>query len=104
MMLVLNVIFGLIITSYTPFKVCFSSVAIIVTAILLCLLSIVKLKDAFSISLSFLFAFLGVVQFILGCLSPARFTDNGCLVAALLILAFEISILLICSLTSKTVK
>ncbi|MCQ2185463.1 MAG: hypothetical protein MJY92_01895 [Bacteroidales bacterium] len=101
--LVLNVAFGFIITAYTPFKVCFSSAAIIVTAVLICLLSTVKLKDAFAISLSFLFSFLGLVQFILGCCSPDTVTDNGYLVAALILLAFEISILLICNLTSKKI-
>ena len=64
----------------------------IVTAVQVCLLSMVRLKDAFAISLSFLFSFLGVVEFILGCCSPNTFTDNGCLVAAMALLAFEISI------------
>lgn len=102
--LVLNVAFGFIITAYTPFKVCFSSAAIIVTAVLICLLSTVKLKDAFAISLSFLFSFLGLVQFILGCCSPDTVTDNSYLVAALILLAFEIAILLICNLTSKKIQ
>ena len=100
-MLVLNVVFGFILTAYTPFKLCFTSAAIIVTAVLICLLSTVRLKDAFAISLSFLFAFLGVVEFILGCCSPETFTDNGCFVSALALLAFEVAIFLICSLTSK---
>lgn len=104
LMLVLNVVFGVILTAYTPFKVCFSSAAIIVTAVLICILSTVRLKDAFAISLSFLFSFLGLVQFILGCCSTDTFTDNGCLVAALVLLAFEVSILLICNLTSKAIK
>lgn len=102
--LVLNVAFGFIITAYTPFKVCFSSAAIIVTAVLICLLSTVKLKDAFAISLSFLFSFLGLVQFILGCCSPDTATDNGYLVAALVLLVFEISTLLVSNLTSKQIQ
>ena len=104
LMLVLNVVFGLILTAYTPFKVCFSSATIIVTAVLICLLSTVRLKDAFAISLSFLFSFLGLVQFILGCCSPNTFTDNGCIVAALVLLAFEVSVLLICNLVSTRIK
>ena len=103
-MLVLNVVFGFILTAYTPFKVCFTSAAIIVTTILVLLLNIVKLKNAFAISLSFLFAFLGVVEFVLGCCSPETFTDNGCFVAAVVMVVFEISILLICNLISKSIK
>lgn len=103
-MLVLNVIFGFVLTAYAPFKVCFTSAAIIVTAILICLLSAIRLKDAFAISLSFLFSFLGIVEFILGCYSSDTFTDNGYLVAALVLIAFEIAILLICNLISKSIK
>lgn len=103
-MLVLNVVFGVILTAYTPFKVCFSSAAIIVTAVLICILSTVRLKDAFAISLSFLFSFLGLVQFILGCCSTDTFTDNGYFVAALVLLAFEISVLLICNLSSNRIR
>ena len=101
LMLVLNAVFGLILTAYTPFKLCFTSVAIIVTAVLICLLNTVRLKDAFAISLSFLFVFLGMVEFILGCCSPETITDNGCLIGALMILVFEITVFVICKSTSK---
>lgn len=101
LMLVLNVVFGFILTAYTPFRVCFTSAAIIVTVVLLCLLSTVRLKDAFAISLSFLFVFLGLVEFILGCCSPDTLTDNGYIVAALVLLLFEISTLIICNQINK---
>lgn len=103
-MLVLNVVFGLTLTAYTSFKLCFTSAAIIITAVMICLLSTVRLKDAFAISLGFLFTFLGAVEFILGCCSPETFTDNGCFVAALVLFAFEVVVFLICSLTSKSIK
>lgn len=103
-LLVVNVLAGLIISAYEPFNVCFSSGAIVVTAILLCLLNMVQLKDAFRISLAFLFTFCGLVEFILGCSCYPSFTDNGSLIAALLMVVGEVAILLICSLTSKSIK
>jgi len=100
-LLALNVLAGLIISAYKPFNVCFSCVAIIVTAILLCLLNTVQLKDAFRISLAFLFLFCGLVEFFLGCFSYPSISDNGCLIAALLMVVCEVVILLICSFTSR---
>lgn len=103
-LLVVNVLAGLIISAYEPFNVCFSSSAIVVTAILLCLLNTVQLKDAFRVSLAFLFSFCGLVEFILGCSCYPSFIDNGCLIAALLIVVGEVAVLLICRLTSKSIK
>lgn len=102
--LAVNILAGLIVSVYEPFNLCFSSGAIVVTAILLCLLNMVQLKDAFRISLAFLFSFCGLVEFVLGCSCYPSFTDNGCLIAALLVLVGEVAILLICSLTSKSIK
>ncbi len=102
--LAVNILAGLIVSVYEPFNVCFSSGAIVVTAILLCLLNMVQLKDAFRISLAFLFSFCGLVEFVLGCSCYPSFTDNGYLIAALLVLVGEVAILLICSLTSKSIK
>lgn len=103
-LLVVNVLAGLIISAYEPFNVCFSSAAIVVTAILLCLLNTVQLKDAFRISLAFLFSFCGLVEFILGCSCSPSFADNGCLITALLMVVGEVAILLICCLISKSIK
>lgn len=104
LLLVVNVVAGLVISAYESFNVCFSSAAIVVTAILLCLPNSVQLKDAFRISLAFLFTFCGLVEFILGCSCYPSFSDNGSLIAALLMVVGEVAILLICSLTSKSIK
>ena len=104
MLLLVNFLAGLLLSAYEPFNVCFTSIVIVITAVLIGLLRVVKLKDAFAISLSFLFAFLGMVQFVLGCVSPARMEDNGCVIASAVILAFEVIVLLICNLTSKNIR
>lgn len=104
LLLLVNFAAGWLLSAYEPFNVCFTSIVIVITAVLIGLLRAVKLKDAFVISLSFLFSFLGTVQFVLGCVSPARVEDNGCVIASVVILAFEAIVLLICNLTSKTIK
>lgn len=102
-LLTINVICGLILTGYTLFNVCFTSAVIIITTILLCILQSVKMKDAFAISLGFLFSFMGMVEFVLGCLSSEQFADNGYLVTIIVLLAIEVSVILICNYISKNI-
>lgn len=61
------------------------------------LLQSIRLKDAFAISLAFLFGFLGIVEFILGVLSPDRFRDNGCLIVSVILFVIEAVFLIICN-------
>ena len=102
--LVVNILAGLIISAYKPFNICFTSGAIAITALLLCLLNRIRLKDAFRISLLFLFCFCGIVEFILGLTSAPKFENNGWLLTALIITVGEIAILMICNLTSNMIK
>lgn len=102
-LLMLNVICGLILTGYTLFNVCLTSAVIVITTILLCLLQVVKMKDAFAISLGFLFSFMGMVEFVLGSMSPEQVTDNGHFLTIIVLLAIEVSIILICNYISKNI-
>lgn len=79
-LLIANVLIGLIASSYETLNWIFSSVVIIVTTLLLGRISSSLLKDAFKISLSFLFSFLGIVEFILAIIAPSQFTDNWYLI------------------------
>lgn len=102
--LVLNVLIGLLISSYSTFNVCLTSGIIIISFALIELLKYTKLKDAFRISLTVVFAFFFIVNFILGIISPEKFQDNGYLIAVLIITVFEIIVLLACNAVSKRVK
>lgn len=104
LLLLVNFVAGLLLSAYEPFNVYFTSIVIVITAGLIGLLHAAKLKDAFVISLSFLFSFCGLVQFVLGCVSPPQVEDNGCVIASVVILTFEVVVLLICNLTSKKIK
>lgn len=99
-LLVVNMLFGLMLTKYTLFNVGVNSAVIVVTMAFLYILQVIKTKDAFAISLSFLFLFLGLVELILGCFAPQRFDDNWYLIIVILLIAFEGILLLITNLMS----
>lgn len=99
----LNLLFGFLLSGYEPFNVGFTSVVIVLTTLLIYLLRVIPMKDGFVIGLGFLFLFLGVVEFILGLISRPSMTDNGIVVATVILLAIQVGILLICSSISKKV-
>ena len=103
-LLVANILFGFILSIYPTFNMWINCGVIAATTILLYVLSHITLKDAFKISLSFLFSTLGFVIFILGLLMPQRFEDNWFLVAIILIVAFQAIVLTIANIVSKKVK
>ncbi len=102
--LAINLLFGFLLSGYAPFNVGFTCVVIILTTLLIYLLKVVPMKDGFIIGLGFLFLFLGVVEFILGILSQSSMTDNGKVIAVIILLAIQVGILLICSSISKIIK
>ena len=73
---VANVLIGLIATSYETFNWVLSSVSS-------------SLKDAFKISLSFLFSFLGLVEYILAIVAPSQFADNWYLIVIIGLIVIE---------------
>lgn len=101
--LIVNILFGVLLSSFKPFNVAFTSIVILLTGGLIYLLQCIKMKDAFAISLSFIFAVLGIIEFILAILSPEHVPDNGYVIATIVLLAIQSIILLICNLTSKKV-
>jgi len=102
-LLIANLLIGSILSVYPAFNMLLNSGVIIANTVLLYLLSIITLKDGFRISLSFLFSFFGLVEFILGLIAPQRYEDNGYLLAVILIVAFEAIMLVITHLVSKNV-
>lgn len=104
MLLAINIIAGLTISAYNLFNAGFTSIVIIINAVLLCLLGQVHLKSSFIVSLSFLFSIIGLGQFILGCICPPKFMDNGYIIAALVLFLIELGVFMICGLISRKVR
>lgn len=102
--LALNLLFGVLLSGYAWFNVGFTSFVIILTTLLIYLLRVLPMKDGYVIGLSFFFLLLGVVEFILGLISRPTVSDNGIVIATVLMFAFEAVLLIICSSISKRVK
>ena len=103
-LLAVNLLAGMLLSAYEPFNICFTSIVIIVTTVLICLLDTIRLKTAFAISLCALFLVGGFAGFVLGCVSPSQIEDNGYIIASVFGLAVEIAILIICNFTSKRIE
>ena len=102
--LLLNLLFGFLLSAFEPFNVVFTSIVILLTSLLIWLLRVVPMKDGFVIGLGFLFLLLGIVEYILGIISRPQVENNGLVIAVIILVAFEAVTLLICSSISKNVK
>lgn len=99
-----NALCGFLLSGYENFNLAFTSIVIAVTTLLLYLLCTVKMKDGFIVGLGFLFAFFGLVEYILGIVSEQEVQDNGYIIATVALVAIEVIVLIICNITSKSIK
>ena len=76
LLLSLNIIVGLLLSAYPIFNICLNSIVIIVFTLMLLSLHKVNLRDAFKVSLTFVVAFAGTIEYIIGFLSKNELADN----------------------------
>ena len=74
-----------------------SSIVIAATFLLLYTAHAVSMKDAFKTSLSFLFVFCGIIEYILSFFIRDEIKQNWFLLAIILLLVFQIFFLIICA-------
>lgn len=103
-LIVVNLIFSLILSDYEWFSAGLSSAVILLNALLVWRIDTMGLKDGFRISFDFLMPTIGAIEFFLVACSKPQIEDNGCFVAAVVLLAFQLIILLICKAVSNGVK
>lgn len=72
-----------------------NSIVIIITTALTALLDKINISTAFKISLSFIFGFIGIVEYVCGFFSKGTITDNWVIITDLVLLVFQILILII---------
>lgn len=72
-----------------------NSIVIIITTALTALLDRINISTAFKISLSFIFGFIGIVEYVCGFFSKGTITDNWVIITDLVLLVFQILILII---------
>ena len=103
-LLLINVLLGLILSSFDRCHVVISSVVIMVTTLLLYLTTVIQLKDGYKISLALLFLIAGVFEYVLALYAPNQFKDNWWLIVVVLFMAFEIILLIVTNTISKKIK
>ncbi len=103
-LLVVNALLGVAITSYNTTAMILNSIVIVANALLMLGVSSLHLHDGFRYSLYCLFSIATVVEFIIGMFSPDHFNDNGALIINVVLLAIEIILLLAANVTSKNVS
>lgn len=101
--LVVNILCGALLSSYSAFNCGVTSAVILLNMGMMYLLSALSLKDAFRISLGFLFPIFAIAEFVAGLFSPEQFEDNGFLVFLLVALLLEGIILIICNSISNKI-
>ncbi len=100
--LVLNIVVGLLLSTYPLFNIVLNSMVIVITTLLIWLSS--GNRNAFSISLTFLYLFIGILQLVLGVLSPASVMDNWMIVTIIALFVLECMLLIITKTISRKVK
>lgn len=95
---------GIIISAYQPTNVYLNSAVILLSGIVLWIVSSISLKDAFRISLTFIFGLLGVGEYILGFFAPSELSNNWFAILMIAILAIESIILFLTNFVTNKNK
>nr|WP_315142042.1 hypothetical protein [uncultured Flavobacterium sp.] len=95
LLFVVNTLFGLIISSYSPLNWVVVDAILSINILLLYKISTSKMNNGFKVSLSFIFPSLGMISTVLAVLSPDKLKDNYYLIGFIFILFIEITFYLI---------
>ena len=101
--LVINAICGLVLSSYSLFNCLLTSAIIIINMVLMYLVSVLTLKDAYRISVNVLFPLLFIAEIVCGIFSPEQWKDNWFIIFMAVAILIEGIILIIINYLSKNV-
>ncbi|MCR5424966.1 MAG: hypothetical protein K6E93_09480 [Bacteroidales bacterium] len=102
--LIVNITAGLLLSCYHAFNMLATSAVVILTAALMYTTESITMKDAFRVSLPFIYSTLGVVMFLLMLFSKHQLQDNWCVIVSLVLMLIEAVILYVTHGVSKTIK
>lgn len=94
-LIAMNLVVGLLLSSYDSFNMWFNTVIMIVTTAMIYCINTVSLKDAVKASMTILCSISGFVKLILGAIAPEHLEDNWCVIVCVFITVFELILLLI---------
>lgn len=92
-LLLLNVLFGFMLSSYSTFNCLLSSGIIILSAVMLCIVSSMKLRDGFRVSFNCIFPVFFLMELVCGFFAAERFSDNPYLIAIILLVVLQVMML-----------
>ena len=93
-MLLLNVLFGFMLSCYSTFNCALNSGIIIVSVIMLCIVSSMRLSDGFRVSFNCIFPVFTIIELVCGFLAAERFNDNLYLIAIILLVVMQVVMLI----------
>ena len=96
-----NGLAGLLISSYQPFNAIATSIALLLTGILLYTVARIPLKDAFHVSFVFIISFIGIVLYLLMLFAKPQLHDNWCVIIGAVLLVVETIFTYIAYIVSK---
>lgn len=103
LLLSLNIVVGLLLSAYSIFNICLNSIIIIVFTLMLLSLHKVNLKDAFKVSLTFIVAFVGIIEYIIGFLSKRELADNYIIITDVILCAICVLLIMLANFISSKV-
>lgn len=101
--LVVNILAGLLLSGYHTFNVLATSLVIVLTTTLMYITECITMKDAFRVSLPFVFAFLGLVMFLLMLFSKSQLQDNWRVIVSLIIILVEVIVVYVTHRISRCI-
>lgn len=101
LILALNLLFGLLLSSYQSFNMLLNCGVIILNTLILLWIGEIELKDGFKVSYNVLFPLLTLIEVFIVAFAPQRWEDNGALLFIVLLLALQITLLIISHYVSK---
>ena len=99
--LLLNLVIGMIFSSYKPFNIGLNSAVIVVNTLMLYSLGVAQIKDGFKISLSFLFLIAAAIEFIQALFVPETLGNNVALTMLIILFTGQVVLYAIAYFVSK---
>lgn len=101
LILLLNIVLGAMISSFSLQNIILTSIVIVVTTILMHILNKLKIKDGFKYSFIILFPLFSIIQYTLCLLAPTSIKNNWNITICTIILFFEIILIILSQTLSK---
>ena len=101
LLLVLNLLFGLLLSSYQTFNMLVNCGVIVINTLLLLCVGEMNIKDGFKVSYNVLFPMATLLEVFVVSFAPQGWKDNGALLFVVLLLTLQIILLVISNYVSK---